>query len=140
MKINLTILLSCLILSTVQLLPPVCASFSCLFFWLFYSSLSSCLSLSCLYLVLSCPILYYLALYLHCSLIFCSAFVIHHAVFLIYPLSHPLSYPPLLSTQHLFSALGGLFLAQWVFGPDWMHSIISSGPHYYLHIAIFFFS
>ena len=32
--------------------------------------------------------------------------------------------------KHLTSLLGGLFLAQWVFGPDWIHSLISSGATY----------
>ena len=59
MKINLTILLSCLILSTVQLLPPVCASFSCLFF---LALLFKSLFLSFLVLSLSCTVLSYFVL------------------------------------------------------------------------------
>jgi hypothetical protein len=91
------------ILSTVQLLPPVCASFSCLFLVCYFIPVSF-LVLPCPASVLYCHVLFYTpVLYLHCSLIFCSVYVLHQAVFLIHPLSHPLLFPTLSASVSIYS-------------------------------------
>jgi len=48
--------------------------------------------------------------------------------------------------KHLFSLLVGLALVQWIFGPDWIHSLLSSAvtylicalaPKKYIHVLVF---
>mmetsp|Transcript_34143 Transcript_34143/g.32569 ORF Transcript_34143/g.32569 Transcript_34143/m.32569 type:complete len:522 (+) Transcript_34143:207-1772(+) len=52
------------------------------------------------------------------------------SLFLAYPFAIVLRALPNKHIKHLFSFLGGLFLVQWVFGPEWIHSIVSSGVTY----------
>ena len=47
-----------------------------------------------------------------------------------YPFAALLRVLPGKHLKHLVSALGGVFVAQWVFGPDWVHSLISSSVTY----------
>ena len=52
------------------------------------------------------------------------------SLFLAYPFAALLRALPGKHLKHLASLLGGLFLAQWVFGPDWIHSLVSSAGTY----------
>jgi hypothetical protein len=53
-------------------------------------------------------------------------------MFLVYPFAGLLRAIPNKNLKHLFSLLGGLFLMQWIFGPDWIHSLVSSAVTYLL--------
>ena len=57
------------------------------------------------------------------------------ALFLIYPFASLLRVMPGKNLKHLFSMLGGMFLVQWIFGPDWIHSFASSAVTYLLCIV-----
>ena len=43
-----------------------------------------------------------------------------------------MQYLPNESTKHLYSGLVGIFLLQWVFGAEWIHSVVSSVVTYLL--------
>lgn len=47
-------------------------------------------------------------------------------LFLVYPFAAILRATPNKQLKHLLSLLGGVFLVQWVFGPDWIHSFVTS--------------
>lgn len=48
------------------------------------------------------------------------------ALFLVYPFSAVLYAIPNKNVKHFFSFAVGFFLMQWIYGPDWIHSFISS--------------
>eukprot|EP01041_Mallomonas_annulata_P011135 gene11135-23274_t len=52
------------------------------------------------------------------------------SLFLAYPFAAVLRAIPNSNLKHFISMMGGLFLIQWVFGPDWIHSFISSAVTY----------
>lgn len=52
------------------------------------------------------------------------------SLFLAYPLAVILRLIPGKNLKHLFSFVGGVFLAQWIFGPDWIHTFASSAGTY----------
>jgi D-alanyl-lipoteichoic acid acyltransferase DltB (MBOAT superfamily) len=52
------------------------------------------------------------------------------SLFLAFPLAAILRFIPNKNLKHLYSMLGGIFLAQWIFGPDWIHTFISSTVTY----------
>lgn len=56
---------------------------------------------------------------------------------------------PNTNIKHFFSMIGGIFLVQWIFGADWIHTLISSAvtyllcalaPKKYVHIIVFFWA
>jgi hypothetical protein len=53
-------------------------------------------------------------------------------LFLVYPFAAMLRAIPSAPLKNLFSMLGGLFLVQWIFGADWIHSFVSSAVTYVL--------
>jgi len=68
-------------------------------------------------------------------------------LFLVYPLSALLFAIPNKHAKHAFSFLVGLFLMQWIYGADWIHSFISSfmtylicalAPKKHQHLIAFF--
>jgi hypothetical protein len=48
------------------------------------------------------------------------------SLFLVYPLALILYYLPSKSIKHLFSFVVGFLMVQWIFGPDWIHTFITS--------------
>mmetsp|Transcript_4371 Transcript_4371/g.3922 ORF Transcript_4371/g.3922 Transcript_4371/m.3922 type:complete len:526 (-) Transcript_4371:58-1635(-) len=58
------------------------------------------------------------------------------SLFLVYPFAAVLRTIPNPSLKHLFSLAGGLFLVQWVFGADWIHSFVSSFVTYLLCLIV----
>mmetsp|Transcript_2184 Transcript_2184/g.2278 ORF Transcript_2184/g.2278 Transcript_2184/m.2278 type:complete len:511 (-) Transcript_2184:102-1634(-) len=52
------------------------------------------------------------------------------SLFLAYPFAAILRAIPDPNIKHFISMMGGIFLVQWVFGPDWIHSFISSAVTY----------
>jgi lysophospholipid acyltransferase len=52
------------------------------------------------------------------------------SLFLAYPFAAILRAIPNKHLKHLVSMIGGIFLVQWVFGPDWIHSFVSSAVTY----------
>jgi hypothetical protein len=47
-------------------------------------------------------------------------------LFLVYPFSYVLYKLPNANMKHMFSFAVGFFLVQWIYGPDWIHSFVSS--------------
>lgn len=45
------------------------------------------------------------------------------SLFLVYPLAAILYAIPNKNLKHAFSFLTGFFLMQWIYGPDWIHSV-----------------
>ena len=56
------------------------------------------------------------------------------SLFIAYPFALLLYGVPSTTLKHLISMFGGIFLVQWVFGPDWIHPMISSLVTYILCI------
>lgn len=48
------------------------------------------------------------------------------SLFLVYPLAAILSAIPNKDMKHFFSAFVGIFMMQWIYGPEWIHSFIVS--------------
>mmetsp|Transcript_31851 Transcript_31851/g.23568 ORF Transcript_31851/g.23568 Transcript_31851/m.23568 type:complete len:539 (+) Transcript_31851:74-1690(+) len=48
------------------------------------------------------------------------------SLFLVYPLALTLYYLPGKGLKHLFSFVVGFLMVQWIFGPDWIHTFITS--------------
>lgn len=48
------------------------------------------------------------------------------SLFLVYPLALIFYYLPGKSIKHLFSFVVGFLMVQWIFGPDWIHTFITS--------------
>jgi len=57
-------------------------------------------------------------------------------LFAVYPFSAVLYHLPNKNAKHFFSMIVGLFLVQWIFGPDWIHTFISSVVTYLLCIIL----
>lgn len=57
-------------------------------------------------------------------------------LFLVYPLAAILRLLPDTNLKHLMSLIGGVLLTQWVFGPDWVHSFISSFVTYLICLVV----
>ena len=69
-------------------------------------------------------------------------------LFLSYPLAAVMRLLPDKNLRHLYSLLGGVFLAQWIFEADWIHTFLSStgtylicalAPQKYQHLIAFVF-
>lgn len=67
-------------------------------------------------------------------------------LFMVYPAAALLRQVSNPTMKHLFSFAGGLFLMQWVYGADWIHSFITSAvtyllclivPRKYVHLVVF---
>lgn len=54
------------------------------------------------------------------------------ALFLAYPMAAILRALPNKHLKHLFSMAGGIFMMQWIFGPDWIHAIVTAAATYLL--------
>jgi MBOAT, membrane-bound O-acyltransferase family len=52
------------------------------------------------------------------------------SLFLAYPFAAVMNVMPNRRLKHLVSIIGGVLFVQWVFGPDWIHSFISSAVTY----------
>ena len=70
------------------------------------------------------------------------------SLFLVVPLAAVMRLLPDKNLRHLYSLLGGLFLAQWIFEADWIHTFLSStgtylicalAPQKYQHLIAFVF-
>lgn len=68
------------------------------------------------------------------------------SLFLVYPLAFLLRKIPNTTIKHLFSCIIGIFLMQWIYGVDWIHSFITTAvtyllclivPRKYVHIVVF---
>lgn len=55
-------------------------------------------------------------------------------MFIVYPFAILLQKLPSAVIKHFFSLVGGVFLMQWVYGPSWIHSFITSAVTYLLCI------
>ena len=69
-------------------------------------------------------------------------------LFLSFPLASVMRLLPEKNLKHLYSLLGGVFLAQWIFEADWIHTFLSStgtylicalAPQKYQHLIAFVF-
>ena len=69
-------------------------------------------------------------------------------LFLSFPLAAVMRLLPDKNLRHLYSLLGGLFLAQWIFEADWIHTFLTStgtylicalAPQKYQHLIAFVF-
>ena len=69
-------------------------------------------------------------------------------LFVSFPLAAVMRLLPDKNLRHLYSLLGGLFLAQWIFEADWIHTFLTStgtylicalAPQKYQHLIAFVF-
>jgi hypothetical protein len=57
-------------------------------------------------------------------------------MFLVYPVAVVLPSIPTTAGKHLYSMLMGIALVQWIYGPDWIHSFISSFVTYLICVLL----
>jgi undecaprenyl pyrophosphate phosphatase UppP len=57
-------------------------------------------------------------------------------IFLVYPFAALLPSVPTVTGKHLYSMIMGVALMQWIYGPDWIHSFISSFVTYLICIIL----
>jgi hypothetical protein len=58
------------------------------------------------------------------------------ALFLAYPMAAILRALPHKNLKHLFSLIGGVCMVQWIFGPEWIHSLLSSVGTYLICLVV----